>query len=409
MLDSYMQILSSLRRLMVGILEPKLDLDEFLSRVALAAKELSPDQLEARVWEVDFIENRLFLRACTGNDISTLDPDTKDLTIRPKTITGDAVIENRVIVASKAEGYAESRFFDGEYARAAFPIEFSEEDGSEGRTKYVLVVDKKAGSGPLSEANISALKDYSVLAGIIISIKELRDSLSRFYEENRNLVLTGRHSAAIAHDIRSLNVGVGGFLNQTLRRMSEHKREAGLKAEIRSISLAKENSAQIEALLKDFSLFNQPNTILERDTDLYQAIYDKLASLKTRTEYGRLVRFELDIEDRDTGFLVDPNWFSTVVENLVKNSIDACKKNCVIKVGLKTTDHKHILTFEDNCKGIPLDMLPHIFTPFKSSKKYGQGLGLANARKVIEDHGGTISAANTKNGSGAIFTVEFDR
>jgi len=403
-----MQIVSGLRRLMTDILEPELDLEAFLSHVARTAKELNPGLLDARVWEVDFIENRLFLKACTGEDISTLAPDVKELIIRPRTITGDAVIENRVIVASKEEGYAESRFMKGEYARAAFPIEFSEEDLSEGRTKYVLVVYKKEGSGPFDEATIAALKDYSILAGLIISIKELRDSLSRFYEENRNLVLSGRHSAAIAHDIRSLNVGVGGFLNQALRLLARNKNKAELQAEIRSVTLARENSSQIEALLKEFSLFNKPRILLERDTDLTHAILSKTSSLKSRTDYGRMVTFDLDIPFETTGFLVDPNWFGTVIENLVKNSIEACRKNCIIKVALKIMADKLILTFEDNCRGIPLDLLPHIFTPFKSSKNYGQGLGLANAKKVVEDHGGIISVAN-QDSTGAVFTIEFNR
>ena len=216
MADLYHQIVTSIRELTARILEPKLDLNRFLTHVAQAAQDLDPEHLEARVYEVDFIENHLYLRACTNCNFDKLAPEDKVLHIKPHTITGDAVIENRVIIASRDEGYFISRFKLGEYTRAAFPIEFSEEDAPEARTKYVLVVDKQDDSGPIESDIISALEDYSHVAGLIISIKEFRDRLSQFYEQNKNLVISGRHSAAIAHDIRSLNVGVAGFLNLVL-------------------------------------------------------------------------------------------------------------------------------------------------------------------------------------------------
>ncbi|MBW2061943.1 MAG: HAMP domain-containing histidine kinase [Deltaproteobacteria bacterium] len=406
MQDLYQSIVTDLRSLMARILEPKLDMDDFLSHVARAAKELEPGLIEARVYEVDFIENRLFLRASSKRDMEAVDPEEKSLVIKPQTITGDAVIEDRVIIASRVDGYATTRFKEGEYARAAFPIEFTEEDVPEDRTKYVLVVDKKEGAGPFSPDVVAALKDYSALAGLIISIKEYRDKLSQYYDENRNLVLSGRHSTSIAHDIRSLNVGVSGFLNLILKRLKKSPEAFDLKTEKKSLIMARDNSRQIETLLKNFSLFNQPELTLHRDMDLVQAVRDKLASLQRRADYERKVAFEMHLPEDECGFLVDKDWFGTVVENLIRNSVEACGRNCHIVIRLEKTPDRVLLTFEDNCQGIPSHILPRIFTPFVSGKKRGQGLGLANARKVVEDHNGSISVANIGK-RGAIFTIEF--
>ena len=391
---------------MAQILDPRMDLDEFLSIVAWAAKDLHPEELEARVYEVNFIDNLLYLRTSTLVDVHQLPQKERTFIIRPKTITGDAIIENRVIAARKKDGYAQSRFTETDGIRAAFPIEFYDVENPEGRTKYVLVVDKR-GEQELKASILKALRDYSVLAGLAISIKELRDKLSHYYEENRNLVLTGRHSAAIGHDIRSLNTGVGGYATLALRRLKDVPPSRNLDEAVRFVTLAKDNAAQIEVLLKDFAQFNRTSIVLNRDVDVVEAISAKVESLASRIDYGRLVDFQVDIPDEPVGFTVDPDWFGTVVENLVKNSVEACRKKARISLKIVVENNELIILFEDDCGGIPPKAMKDIFQPFCSGKKTGQGLGLANAKKVVEDHGGVISVRN-KTGSGAIFTIRFN-
>ena len=404
--DIYRQIVISLRNLLARILEPRLDLDDFLAYVARAAKQLNPVEFEARVYEADFIENTLFLKTCTQLDLNELTDEERTFTIRPHTITGDAIIENRVIVANRLEGYAQSRFIDGEEVRAAFPIEFFDVEMPEGRTKYVLIVAKKV-IDPIKPDVLAALKDYSILAGLAISIKEFRDKLSRYYEENRNLVLTGQHSAGIAHDLRSLNVGAGGFIALALRHVQESPEASKMDNVLKYLNMALDSTGQMESLLKSFAQFNKTDIDLHRDTDISQALKDKVESLASRLDLGRLVRFVLSMETDISGFLVDKDWFGTVIENLVRNSIEACSGVAIVTIQLKKTLEAVVLTIEDNCGGIPPSQFPDLFTPFKTTKKRGQGLGLANAKKVIEEHGGRIDVANLP-GQGVVFTITFE-
>ena len=66
-----------------------------------------------------------------------------------------------------------------------------------------------------------------------------------------------------------------------------------------------------------------------------------------------------------------------------------------------------VTTVRDAGNGIPADALPRIFEPFYTTKEVGKGtgLGLAIAYRIMQEHGGHISAANHPDG-GAVFTVE---
>ena len=67
--------------------------------------------------------------------------------------------------------------------------------------------------------------------------------------------------------------------------------------------------------------------------------------------------------------------------------------------------NKIVITLEDNGCGIPHVNLDRVFEPFFTTKPHGLGLGLMNARNIVEEHNGTIQV-NSKMGSGTTFVIE---
>jgi len=69
-----------------------------------------------------------------------------------------------------------------------------------------------------------------------------------------------------------------------------------------------------------------------------------------------------------------------------------------------------VLVLRDTGRGLPPEMLPHLFTPFSQVQPVepgrGMGLGLALVKGLIELHGGRITADSPGNGAGAVFTLE---
>ncbi len=101
----------------------------------------------------------------------------------------------------------------------------------------------------------------------------------------------------------------------------------------------------------------------------------------------------------------DPRLLARVLSNLVGNSVDALRNGGVIHLTASRRDGRIEAAVEDDGPGVPPEILPRLFDPYFSAKSGGTGLGLAIAKKIVEEHGGTIGAANRREGG---FRVRFD-
>lgn len=99
-----------------------------------------------------------------------------------------------------------------------------------------------------------------------------------------------------------------------------------------------------------------------------------------------------------------------VIENLVKNAVDAMDGNGNITVETKSTLTGASIEISDTGKGISRKNFDTIFRPGYTTKKRGWGLGLTLARRIIEEyHGGRIYVARSAPGAGTTFRIDFPR
>lgn len=99
-----------------------------------------------------------------------------------------------------------------------------------------------------------------------------------------------------------------------------------------------------------------------------------------------------------------------VIENLVKNAVDAMDGNGNITVETKSTLTGASIEISDTGKGISRKNFDTIFRPGYTTKKRGWGLGLTLARRIIEEyHGGRIYVARSAPGAGTTFKIDFPR
>jgi signal transduction histidine kinase len=131
---------------------------------------------------------------------------------------------------------------------------------------------------------------------------------------------------------------------------------------------------------------------------------------------GELTRRQItvvrDYQSPVPAIMGDHDQLKQVFVNLCLNSVEAMGRAGTLKVSVAShgkysgQPSEVSVQIADTGPGIPAEHLAHIFDPFFTLKDEGTGLGLAICRGIIDYHRGSISAANSSEGSGAVFTVK---
>ncbi|MBU1097223.1 MAG: HAMP domain-containing histidine kinase [Bacteroidetes bacterium] len=141
---------------------------------------------------------------------------------------------------------------------------------------------------------------------------------------------------------------------------------------------------------------------------LYEEI-DKVLNYFKRRIPQSSKKVSLSVEgDRNLKCKINHELFEWVIENLIKNALDAMdnERSGLITIKFQKTN-KHIeIDIIDNGKGIDLRRRKDVFRPGYSTKKRGWGLGLSLARRIIENyHKGKISVKSSVQNEGTVFQI----
>lgn len=121
----------------------------------------------------------------------------------------------------------------------------------------------------------------------------------------------------------------------------------------------------------------------------------------------RQVQFRLEHDESTDLVRVNRHLFEWVIENLIRNSLDAMGDKGLIMTAVHSSPRTVYIDISDSGKGIPSGKFKEIFKPGYSTKKRGWGLGLSLARRIIEDyHKGKIYVKSSKPDEGTTFTIE---
>ena len=103
------------------------------------------------------------------------------------------------------------------------------------------------------------------------------------------------------------------------------------------------------------------------------------------------------------GVNISENRLKQVLLNLILNASEAMPEGGKLEISLTGKDNRVEIAVSDTGGGIAPGELERVFEPFYSTRPTGCGLGLAISKRFVEESGGSISAANTPEGT--VFTV----
>lgn len=161
---------------------------------------------------------------------------------------------------------------------------------------------------------------------------------------------------------------------------------------------------RIQTILRELVNFSRPAS-MQRGTASVGEIVREALDIAKYYKGGKNRRIRIEVSDSLPPVPGVRDQLVQVVFNLVLNSIDATGKGGEIAVGASEADGKIILTVTDDGIGIPESVREKLFRPYFTTKKHGTGLGLFVIRKIVEEHGGTVSV-HSEPGRGTTFRIE---
>ncbi len=121
------------------------------------------------------------------------------------------------------------------------------------------------------------------------------------------------------------------------------------------------------------------------EKNLVEQISSMIDYIKRRA--GGKVKFILDTENKQVvNAMISPPLFDWVIENLLKNALDASEGRGSITVHITDTTTQILIDITDKGKGISKNNIAKVFNPGFTTKKRGWGLGLTLSKRIIEQY-----------------------
>jgi signal transduction histidine kinase len=170
--------------------------------------------------------------------------------------------------------------------------------------------------------------------------------------------------------------------------------------------LAKEMIKDVDRLKLVSDRFGKIGSIPQLETiNLVEQIENMVAYIKRRAP--EQISFSVDSNGlKKMNVMANGPLFDWVIENLLKNALDATAGIGNIQIKIKEEPNSVIIEVADSGKGISKQNLRNIFKPGFTTKKRGWGLGLSLSKRIIEQyHQGQLFVKNSDLGKGTTFKI----
>jgi signal transduction histidine kinase len=206
---------------------------------------------------------------------------------------------------------------------------------------------------------------------------------TRAVERASRSAALGQLSAGLCHHLRNAAAGAKLALQLHARRCASGDAE--------SIDVARRQLDLIAQYLQQLLTLGKPQAARRRPADARAIVADAVA-LVAPTFVHRGVELRRRITDvRAPLASVDADQLRQAVVNLLLNAVEASTEGGWTEIALDAAGASVRIVVTDGGPGPPAEIADRLFEPFTTGKPDGVGLGLAAARRIVEDHGGTLT------------------
>lgn len=218
-------------------------------------------------------------------------------------------------------------------------------------------------------------------------------------QQDRVLRALGEMAATVAHEIRNPLGGIGGYAGLLQRTIAPEDPKRKLVDKII------QGVSSLNKIVSNLLVYTRRTTLQKTSLDLVEWMESVIAHAEIEVEKeARPIRILREFPTEPMLVEIDPERFQQVALNLLFNAIQAIDGEGTIRVALLRSKAQVRIEIQDSGKGISLENLTQIFTPFFTTKEQGTGLGLAIVKKLVELHEGLIEV-ESEVGKGTCFRI----
>ncbi|KJU82360.1 integral membrane sensor signal transduction histidine kinase [Candidatus Magnetobacterium bavaricum] len=216
--------------------------------------------------------------------------------------------------------------------------------------------------------------------------------------QSRNMAAIKLLASEIAHEVSNPLTSISVFLGLLKEDVNKDDTCEMITFMLKEVTRAQE----IIHRLTDFAR-KQPLNLREVDV---RELVDEATDIVLRQNAGKAVCLTSSLSELPEGVVLDRTFMHQALVNVLSNAFLSTPSGGNVDIRGSSGNGNLVIAVEDTGMGIAPEDLPHIFDPFFTTRKDtgGNGMGLVIARKMIELHGGQITA-HSVYGQGATFTI----
>jgi signal transduction histidine kinase len=253
--------------------------------------------------------------------------------------------------------------------------------------RETLVNLTKTLKSPVARASLRELDEVaqgiSSLAKELERAQEERERLTRELGDRERLAALGRVAAGIAHEVR--NPLAAMKLRADLARASSDATPA-ISKDLEDIA---SEISRLDRLVSDLLVVSGRRSGPRTETEVSELVAKRAALLAPWANEKKIAI----TQNGKAKACLDADAFARVIDNLLRNAIEASKQGGSVDVQIGREDDATRIEVIDHGDGVSEARAAELFEPFFTTKPDGTGLGLALARAVVAAHGGTLTYA----------------
>jgi two-component system sensor histidine kinase HydH len=265
-------------------------------------------------------------------------------------------------------------------------------DGT-GFVASLSITPVRAADGSLL-GRLAVVKDLTAEREHEVELNRMRERLA----QNEKIAALGRMAAQVAHEVRNPLTGLRLYAmhlrSKFADRLTPDEGELCEKI-LQNVDHLSNITEQILNVARPISLTRLPCRVEPLIRDVLQLLDSQLRA--------SCVEIQLDLTDTGCAVMIDASSMRSALVNLLLNAVQSMPSGGTLSIKSRAEGDSLTLEIADTGCGMTPEQLAQVFEPFYTTKSKGLGLGMPYAKRVIEEHGGSISLASA---SGAGTQVE---